>query len=71
MTEDEMVGSHQRVNQRDSEQAPGVGDGQASLACCSLWGHKESDATERLNNNRSRAIRFFPRRVYIVMGRVR
>ena len=30
------------------EQAPGVGDGQGSLACCSPWGHKESDSTERL-----------------------
>ena len=27
----------------------GVGDGQGSLACCSPWGHKESDVTERLN----------------------
>jgi len=26
-----------------------VGDGQGSLACCSPWGHKESDTTERLN----------------------
>ena len=26
-----------------------VGDGQGSLACCILWGHKESDMTERLN----------------------
>ena len=31
------------------EQTPGVGDGQGGLACCSLWGHKESDTTERLN----------------------
>ena len=31
------------------EQAPGVGDGQGSLACCSPWGHKESDRTEQLN----------------------
>ena len=31
------------------EKTPGVGDGQGSLACCSPWGHKESDATERLN----------------------
>ena len=30
----------------ESEQAPGVGDGQGSLACCSPWGHKESDSTE-------------------------
>ena len=31
------------------EQAPGVGDGQGSLACCSPWGCKESDRTEWLN----------------------
>ena len=31
------------------EQAPGVGDGQGSLACCSPWGRKESDGTKRLN----------------------
>ena len=28
---------------------PGVGDGQGGPACCSSWGHKESDMTERLN----------------------
>ena len=27
----------------------GVGDGQGGLACCSPWGHKESDVSERLN----------------------
>ena len=26
-----------------------VSDGQGSLACCSPWGHKESDTTEQLN----------------------
>ena len=31
------------------EQAPGVGDGQGGLACCSPWGFIESDMTERLN----------------------
>jgi len=31
------------------EQAPGVGDGQGSLACCSPWGRKESGTTEQLN----------------------
>ena len=30
-------------------QAPGVGDGQGSLECCSPWGCKESDTTEQLN----------------------
>ena len=35
MTEDEMIGWHHQLNGRESEQAPGVGDGQRSLACCS------------------------------------
>ena len=42
-TEDEMVGWHQQLNGHEFEQAPGVGDGQGSLACCSPWGHKQSD----------------------------
>ena len=49
MTEDKMVGWHHRLNGQESEPAPGVGDGQGSLACCSLRGHKELDMTERLN----------------------
>ena len=49
MTEDEMVGWHHRLNGHEFEQAMGVGDGQGGLACCSSWGHKESDITERLN----------------------
>ena len=40
---------HHRLNGHDVEQAPGVGDGQGSLACCSPWGRKKSDMTERLN----------------------
>ena len=49
MTEDEMVGSHHRCDGHEFEQALGVGDGQGSLACCSPWGYKESDTTERMN----------------------
>ena len=48
-TEDDMFGWHHRLNEHEFEQAPGVGDGQGSLACCSPWGCKESDMTERLN----------------------
>ena len=48
-TEDEMVGWHHWLNGHEFEQTPGVGDGQGSLACCSSWGRKESDTTERLN----------------------
>ena len=49
MTEDEMVGWHHWLDRHEFEQAPGVGDGQGSLACCSPWGHKESDTTQWLN----------------------
>ena len=49
MTEDETVGWHHWLNGHEFEQAPGVGDGQGSLACSSPWGHKESDMTEQLN----------------------
>ena len=48
-TEDEMVGWHHRLDGHEFEQALGVGDGQESLACCSPWGHKDSDMTEQLN----------------------
>ena len=41
MTEDEMVVQHLQLDAHQSEQAPGVGDGQGSLACCSPWDHKE------------------------------
>ena len=46
---DEMVGCHHQLNGHEFEQALGIGDGQGSLACCSPWGHKELDTTERLN----------------------
>ena len=46
MTEDEKVGWHHRLNGHEFEWTPGAGDGQGSLACCSPWGHKESDMTE-------------------------
>ena len=46
MTEDEMVRWHHQLNGHEFEQAVGVGNGQRGLACCSPWGHKESDTTE-------------------------
>ena len=46
MTEDEMVGWHHWVKEHEFEQALGVADGQGSLACCSLWGCRESDKTK-------------------------
>ena len=49
MTEDEMLGWHHQLNGHEFKQAPGVGDGQGSLVCCSPWDRKESDTTEWLN----------------------
>ena len=51
MTEDEMVGWHHRLDGHEFEQAPGDSEGQRRLACCSPWGCKELDTTERLNNS--------------------
>ena len=48
-TENEVVGWHHRLYGPKLERTLGVGDGQGSLACCSPWGHKESDTTEWLN----------------------
>ena len=50
-TEDEMVGRHHWLNGHEFEQAPGDGEGQASLAYCSPWSSKELDMTKQLNAN--------------------
>ena len=44
-----MAGWHHRLDGREFGWIPGVGDGQAGLACCSSWGLKESDMTKWLN----------------------
>ena len=49
MTEDEMVGWHHWLDAHEFEQAPGDGEGQGSLVCCSPWGCKGSEMTEQLN----------------------
>ena len=49
--EDEMAGWHHRCNGHEVGQIWVDGEGQRGLECCSLWGHKESDTTGRLNNN--------------------
>ena len=50
-TEHKMVGWHHWLNGHEFEQAPWDGEGQGNLACCSPWGHKQSDTTEWLNKN--------------------
>ena len=44
-----MVGGHHRLDGCEFEQTPGDGERQGSLVCCSSWGRKELDTTERLN----------------------
>ena len=59
VTEDEMVAWRHWLNGHESEQALVVGDEQESLACFSPWSHKESDMTERLNNNNMKIMETF------------
>ena len=53
-TEEEMFGWHHQLNRHEFEQALGDGKGEGSLACCSLWGHKQLDTTQWLNNDTTR-----------------
>ena len=50
---DGWMASLNGLNGHVFEQTPGDSEGLGSLLCCSLWGHKESDTTEQLNNNNS------------------
>ena len=52
VTEDEMVGWHHWLNGYKFEQTPWNSAGQGSLVCCSPWGHKKSDTTYWMNNNK-------------------
>ena len=58
MTDNEMVEWHHRLSTHMFEQTPGDGEGQGSLACCSPWGCKELDTTERPNNNSNNHLAF-------------
>ena len=44
-----MVGWHHRLSEHEVKEAPGVGDGQGRLVCCSPWSCKGLDMTEKLN----------------------
>ena len=51
-----MIGWHHHLSGHEVEQAPGDGEGQGSLVCCSPWDHKESDMTERMTGTSSSAL---------------
>ena len=59
-TEDEMVGWPYRLNGHECGWTPGVGDGQGGLACCSPWGRKGLDTTERLNWTVTKLLQGYP-----------
>ena len=50
-----MAGWHHRLDGRESERTPGVGDGQGGLVCCGPWGRKQLDMTELLNSEKAMA----------------
>ena len=57
-TKEKMVRWHRRLNGHKFEQTPGDSEGLGSLACCSPWGGKEPDMTERLGNKQQQPIRW-------------
>ena len=63
MTEQEMVGWHHQLNEYEFEQTQGDGEGQRSLACCSPWGHKESDMTELLKDNNKGIYKIYQKKI--------
>ena len=52
-----MVGWHHRLNGHEFGQTPREYEGQEGLACCSPWGHKESDTTRKLKNKSGMALK--------------
>ena len=56
-----MVRQHHPLNRHEFEPTLGDREGQGGLACCSPWGCKESDMTERLSNNKCLLIIFYQR----------
>ena len=61
-----MAGWHHRLNGHEFEQAPGNGERQGRLVCCSPWGCKDSDMTEQLKNNNTFVTLFLKKHVYIL-----
>ena len=49
MTEDDLAEWHHQLSGQELERTPGDNEGQGSLVCCSPWGRKELDMTEKLS----------------------
>ena len=52
-----MVEWHCQLNGHKFEHAPGDGEGQGGLACCSPLGRKESDTTKSLNHSNKKKLK--------------
>ena len=63
-----MVGWHHRLNGLEFEQTQGDSEGQRSPVCCSPWGCKELDTTQRLNNNSFYRVLLFYLFVTLIFG---
>jgi len=55
-----MAGWHPQCHGYEVGQTPGDGEGHGGLACCSPWGHEESDTAGRLNNNNQKELIIIP-----------
>ena len=64
-----MVGWHHQFNGHELGQTPGDSEGQGGLVCCSPWGRKESDMTQRLNNNNNRKRESHPWSFYPILAK--
>ena len=53
MAKDDPVGWHHQLNGHEFQQTQGDSCRHRSLACCSPWGHKESDKTATENTSQS------------------
>ena len=60
-----MVGLHHQLNGHEVEKPMGDGEEQVSLVCCSLWGCKELDTIERLNNNNTYILQSLLLNIYV------
>ena len=56
MTKDDTVGWHHQHNGHEFKQVPGDVEGRGGLECCSPWGRKDLDMTQRLKSNNRKVI---------------
>ena len=63
-----MVGWYHQLNGDEFEKTVGDGEGEGDLACCSPWGHKESDTTQQLNNKKNKENQYLIQKFSLFVG---